>query len=143
MTAILSLLVVVEKLLQRYTELEVRDCAGLLRLGGDCRIAELNVDPGSWCDGRTLEEGQPAEEGVLVRGIATADGDWFGTPAGDTRLGSDDTLVVDGRTEAIRALQQRRKGAEAEREHVEAVGRQGKVAARERQEKATERSNGH
>jgi hypothetical protein len=123
----------VERLLGRYSELDVRDYASLLRLGGDYRIAELPVQSGSSLDGRALEEARPAEEGVLVLGVATPGGDWFGTPAGDTRLDAGDTLMVYGRAEAIRALQQRRKGAAADREHAAAVGRQDRIAAGERE----------
>lgn len=122
----------IERLLERYTHLEVRDYASLLRLGGDYRIAELAVDRGSWLDGSSLEEARPAAEGVLVLGIASPTGEWFGTPAGDTRLGPEDTLVVYGRSDVIRRLQERRGGREAEREHVEAVGRQHRAAQDER-----------
>lgn len=122
----------VERLLERYSELEVRDYASLLRLGGDYRIAELAVTPGSWLDGQSLEEARPAEEGVLVLGVASPNGDWLGTPAGDTRLGPEDTLVVYGRSDVIRRLQERGGGREAEREHAEAVGRQDRVAKGER-----------
>lgn len=55
--------------------------------------------PGSWLDGRALEEARPAEEGVPVLGIASPNGDWFGTPAGHTRLAPEDTRVVYGRSE--------------------------------------------
>ncbi|AGA90187.1 hypothetical protein Thimo_1393 [Thioflavicoccus mobilis 8321] len=128
----------VERLLARYTQLDVRDYAGLLRLGGDYRIVELAVEADGWLDGRTLAEARPAAEGVLVLGVSSPGGEWLGTPGGETRVGAGDTLVVYGRTEAIESLQQRRKGARAEREHAEAVGKQGEVAARERREREVE-----
>lgn len=126
----------VERLLSRYTDLEVHDYAGLLHLGGDYRIAELAVEPDGWLDGRSLGQARPAEEGVLVLGVASPNGDWLGTPGQDTELAAGDTLVVYGRTEAIRLLQRRRKGAGAERDHGEAVGKQREVAARERGERS-------
>jgi hypothetical protein len=132
----------VEWLLQRYTRLDVHDYAGLLRLGGDYRIAELGVERGSWLDGRTLEEARPADEGVLVLGVSSPDGEWFGTPSGDTRFRAEDTLVVYGRAEAIEALQRRRKGPEADRDFRDAVGKQGRIAARERRQQRGELSNG-
>nr|WP_242463849.1 TrkA C-terminal domain-containing protein [Thiococcus pfennigii] len=128
----------VERLLARYTQLDVRDYAGLLRLGGDYRIVELAVEADGWLDGRTLAEARPAAEGVLVLGVSSPGGEWLGTPGGETRVVAGDTLVVYGRTEAIESLQQRRKGARAEREHAEAVGKQGEVAARERREREVE-----
>jgi hypothetical protein len=126
---------VVDRLLERWTDLDVRDYAGLLRLGGNYRIAELRVEPGGWLDGRTLEDAQTDAEGVLVLGIASEDGEWLGTPGADTQPGAGDTLVVYGRTEAIRDLQNRRRGLRAEREHAEAVSKQNAVADQERRER--------
>jgi hypothetical protein len=117
----------VERMLDRYTELEIRDYAGLLRLGGDYRIAELLVEEGGWLAGRSLAEARPAAEGILVLGINESSGCWFGTPDGDTRLGAGDTLVVYGRTEAIKALRQRRRGEEAAREQQEAIAMQDQI----------------
>jgi len=131
---------VVGWMLDRYTELQARDYDSLLRLGGDYRIAELGIEPGSWLDGRTLAEARPQKEGVLVLGIASEEGEWFGTPAGDTRLGVGETLVVYGRAEAIQGLEQRRK--EADREHDEAVGKQKQIAMRERTEQRLEKNHG-
>lgn len=126
----------VERLLSRYTDLEVHDYAGLLHLGGDYRIAELAVEPGGWLDGFTLGHARPAAEGVLVLGVASPNGDWLGTPGQETELEAGDTLVVYGRAEAIRALQRRRKGQGADRDHEQAVGKQNEVAARERAQRS-------
>lgn len=125
----------VERMLARYTRLDVRDYADLLHIGGDYRIAELAVEPGSWLDGRTLAEARPAAEGVLVLGVSSPYGEWLGTPGGDTKVGAGDTLVVYGRTDAIDSLQRRPSGAEAEQARAEAVDKQGEVAARERRER--------
>ena len=125
---------IVERLLNRYTDLEIRDYAGLLRLGGDYRIAELLVEADGWLAGRSLAEARPAAEGILVLGINQSSGRWFGSPDGDTRLGAGDTLVVYGRTEAIEALQRRRRGQMAAREREEAIVTQDRVSARERME---------
>jgi hypothetical protein len=125
---------IVERLLNRYTDLEIRDYAGLLRLGGNYRIAEILVAPDSWLAGRSLAEARPAAEGILVLGIDRSSGLWFGTPDGDTELDAGDTLVVYGRTEAIEALQQRRRGQEAVQEQEEAIATQDQVSARERME---------
>jgi hypothetical protein len=127
-------------LLDRYTELQVRDYDSLLRLGGDYRIAELGIKPESWLDGRTLAEVRPQEEGVLVLGVAPGEGEWFGTSAGDTRPSAGETLVVYGRAEAIQGVEQRRQ--EADRDHDEAVEKQKNVAMRERSEQRLEKNHG-
>jgi hypothetical protein len=127
-------------MLDRYTELEVRDYGSLLRLGGDYRIAELGIEPGSWLAGRTLEQARPNEEGVLVLGVVSPKGEWFGTPDGDTLLEGGQTLVVYGRADAIQDLEQRRK--EGDRDHDQAVGKQKRVAERERSKQKSENHHG-
>jgi hypothetical protein len=123
---------VVDRWLSRHTDLDVRDYAGLLHLSGDYRIVELAVEEGGWLDGRTLAEAQPAEEGLLVLGVATKAGDWLGTPGGDTRLRAGDTLVVYGRTTVIQTVEQRRGDWAGVREHARAVADQDRVAKEER-----------
>jgi NhaP-type Na+/H+ and K+/H+ antiporter len=120
----------VDRALKRFTRLDVQDYEGLLHLAGDYRIMEMAVEPGTWLEGRALSDLRPADEGVLVLGIVTRDGDWLGTPAGDTRPRAGDTLVVYGRTRAIRELTERHAGDE--RGHREAVATQDRVAAGER-----------
>jgi hypothetical protein len=122
----------VDRALKRFTRLDVSDYEGLLHLAGDYRIVEVQVQPGGWLEDRPLSELRPAREGVLVLGILTNDGEWLGTPAGDTRPQGGDTLVVYGRTAAIRELTERRAGDEPG--HREAVAEQDRVAERERRE---------
>jgi uncharacterized protein with PhoU and TrkA domain len=69
---------------------------------------------------------------VLVLGILTGGGAWLGTPAGDTRPEGGDTLVVYGRTQAIRELTERRAGDAYA--HRKAVDDQHRVAAQERRQ---------
>jgi hypothetical protein len=120
----------IERALQRFTHLDVSDYEGLLHLAGDYRIVEMPVEPNGWVDGQALGELRPADEGILVLAMVTADGDWIGTPAGDTRPRSGDTLIVYGRSSAIQGLTTRRAGDE--RGHAEAVADQGLVADTER-----------
>jgi uncharacterized membrane protein YbhN (UPF0104 family) len=122
----------VDRALQRFTRLDVQDYEGLLHLAGDYRIVEMPVEPGSWVEDRPLSALRPADEGVLVLGILTAAGEWLGTPAGDTRPAGGDTLVVYGRTQAIRELTERRAGDDDA--HQKAVEDQDRVAAQERRQ---------
>jgi hypothetical protein len=122
----------VDRALKRFTTLDVSDYEGLLHLAGDYRIAEVQVQPGGWLEDRPLRELRPADEGVLVLGILTADGDWLGTPAGDTRPAAGATLIVYGRTAAIRELTQRRAGDETG--HRQAKAEHDRVAQRERRD---------
>lgn len=118
--------------LKRFTRLDVSDYEGLLHLAGDYRIVEVPVQLGDWLDDRPLRELRPADEGVLVLGILSRDGDWMGTPGGDTRPEDGDTLVVYGRTHAIRQLTERRAGDV--QDHQRAVADQARVTEQERAE---------
>lgn len=120
----------VERALKRFTDLDVKDYEGLLHLAGDYRIAEIPVESGGWLDGRPLRELRPADEGILVLGILTGHGEWLGTPDGDSCPEGGDTLVVYGRTAAIRALSERRTGDATA--HRAAVAEQDRVASQER-----------
>ncbi|EGV30815.1 TrkA-C domain protein [Thiorhodococcus drewsii AZ1] len=121
---------IVDRALSRFTRLDVSDYEGLLHLAGDYKIVELAVEDGSWLDGQPLRALRPAEEGVMVLGIAKPNGEWLGTPGGDTVARSGDRLIVYGRTEAIRELEERRAGDD--RAHAEAVDEQRRVAEAER-----------
>lgn len=123
---------VVDRWLARWTDLDVRDYSGLLHLAGDYRIVELAIGRDGWLDGRTLADARPAQEGVLVLGVASPDGGWLGTPRGDTRIRAGDVLVVYGRTAAVEALELRHR--DARRDHDAAVGEQARIEARERAE---------
>ena len=122
----------VDRALQRFTHLDVGDYEGLLHLAGDYRIVEVQVEAGGWLEDRPLGDLRPGDEGVLVLGVVTTDGEWLGTPAADIRPRQGDTLIVYGRTSAIRNLTQRRAGDQ--RAHRDAVAEQARIAEQERRE---------
>jgi hypothetical protein len=97
----------IDAALARWTDLDVRDYADLLRLTGDFAVAELVVEPGDWLADRTLSELQLRDEGVVVLGITRADGGWVGAADGHTALYAGDVLVVYGREERIAELDER------------------------------------
>ena len=118
--------------LARYTRLEVRDYASVLRLAGEYRIAELQIEPGDWLADRTLAAAGIRDEGVVVLGITRADGTYIGAPTADTHLRAEDTLLVYGRVGALGALDERRADRGAGREHAAAVAEQRRIEADER-----------
>ncbi|MBK5969390.1 MULTISPECIES: TrkA C-terminal domain-containing protein [Thiorhodovibrio] len=123
---------IVDRALRRFTHIDVSDYEGLLHLAGDYKIVELAVEDGSWLDGQPLRALRPAEEGILVLGLAKFNGEWFGTPGGDTVAQSGDQLIVYGRTETIRKLEARRAGDDWA--HAEAVDEQRRIAGAERRD---------
>lgn len=128
----------IDRALNRFTRLDVSDYEGLLHLAGDYKIVELAVADGSWLDGQPLRALRPAEEGVMVLGIAKPSGEWLGTPGGDTVARSGDRLIAYGRTEVIRELEERRAGDN--RGHDAAVDEQRRVASSERKDAEHDRA---
>lgn len=107
--------------LKRYTDLEVRDYASLLHIGGDYVITELAVTGGSWLADRTLEELALRKEQIIVLGVARANGTYMGVPTGATRVAVGDTLVLYSRTGQLAELDARRAGTSGDMAHSRAV----------------------
>lgn len=111
----------IARLLDRYTELEIRDYASLLELGGDYRISELAVREDDWISGRTLAQLALRDEGVIVLGIRRGDGTYLGAPDGTTVPRPGDTLMLYGADETLADLDERRRGTGGELRHVDRV----------------------
>lgn len=120
---------IIRRLLTRWTDIPLRDYAGLLELDGGYRVLELAVRPGDWVADSTLAELELRDEGIAILGIRRRDGRWVGTPAGDTEIGHGDTLVVYGREESVCELDGRRAGPEGDARHRRArAGHEGSRA---------------
>lgn len=97
--------------LKRFTDLDVQDYAGLLRLAGDYTISEVHVSAdGDWLADRTLVSLKLPEEGVLCLGIQRDGDTYLGAPRGSTRVLPGDTLVLYGRAGTLRDIASRAKG---------------------------------
>jgi MFS family permease len=109
--------------LGRYTSIDVHYYANLLHLGGDYVITELPVQEEHWLADRSLVELDLRREGIIVLGIAQADGTYLGVPKRGTVLRVGDTLVIYSRAGRIDELDQRRRGRAGDRDRAEAVER--------------------
>jgi K+/H+ antiporter YhaU regulatory subunit KhtT len=121
----------IDAALHRWTDLEVRDYADLLRLTGDFAVVELQVDDRDWLAENALGELHLRDEGVVVLGITRAGGAWVGAPDGDTILHAGDVLVVYGREDRVCELDDRRGGATGDAAHAAAVAEQERLEAEE------------
>ena len=121
----------IDKALKRYTSLEIRDFASLLGLSGDYRIVEILVDPNHWLSNRTLAESRLRDEGILVLAIQHSDGEFVGAPVKNTTIQPEDSLILYGHVDAMKALNDRPQGRRGNAEHDAAVGKQ---QSRERRE---------
>jgi len=126
--------------LRKYTNVEVRDYASLLRLSDDFAVSEMCVEEGDWVVGNSLAELDLHVEGITVLGIERSDGGYVAVPTGDTRIVSGDVLLLYGRAEAIDALNNRPKGSAGDKLHRDAVRREAeRLRQQERAEQRRER----
>ena len=126
----------IDAALERWTDLDVRDYADLLRLSGDWSVAELHVEDDDWLAECALGELHLRDEGVIVLGITRPGGDWLGAPDGDTVLHAGDVLVVYGREDRVCELDDRRGGATGDAAHAAAVADQERLEAEEEEREA-------
>lgn len=101
-------------------DLQLRDYAGLLKVGADYDIGELHVREGDWIAGRSLGQVGLRDEGVIVLGI-DRNGEYMGTPDGQATAEPGDTLIVYGRESVLSELDERRSGMSGELSHVDRV----------------------
>jgi len=117
--------------LRRWTDLDARDYAGLLHLGGDYVVTELEVESDDWLADRDLNTLALRKEGVIVLGVHRPDGTYLGVPHGETQIEARDVLLLYSRRETVAELDRRRRGAAGDRAHRAAIEEQARV---ERQE---------
>ena len=115
------LIQLINYMLTRFTDLDVQDYASLLRLSGDYIVTEMQVQPGDWLVGSTLEQLRLADEGLLVLGINRPNGLYEGTPHGSARIEEFDTIIIYGRSASIERLDNRPSGAEGDADRLDAV----------------------
>ncbi|HAW32267.1 MAG TPA: potassium transporter TrkA [Planctomycetaceae bacterium] len=115
---------VIQNALQRWTDLEIRDYAGLLHLTGDYLVVELNVNPDGWLADKKLTELKLDSEGILVLGIEKPDTSYVGAPRGGTLLEVNDRVLLYGKASVLKNLDERRSGAAGNWEHHKAVDEQ-------------------
>lgn len=113
--------VLIERGLNRYTRLNVRDYESLMQLAGDYRLVELGIGEQDWLAGKRLAEADLRSEGLIVLAVNHTSGEFVGVPHGDTLIEANDTLVLYGHLDSIKALDERRRSRLAEQSHREAT----------------------
>lgn len=108
----------IERLLRRFTDLDVRDYAGLLRLNENWVVGELEVEEGDWVCDVPISELRLPDEGVLVLGIERSDGRWVGAPKSEARLHAGDLVLLYGRKGTLTRLDERKRDADGEMDWV-------------------------
>ncbi len=114
----------IQRLLHDWTDLDTRDYASLLRLSGDYRIMELQIERGDWLADKSIASCKLRQEGVNILAVKRHNGDYVGVPHGQTTIRPDDVLILYGRAENLRELDKRRSDTAGDQAHDRAIDRQ-------------------
>lgn len=106
--------------LRKITHLDARDYVSLLQLQNGYAVTEMIVEDGDWLDQKSLREAALSREGLLVLGIQFQDGTYSGAPRAADTIHAGDTLILYGRIERLRELDQR-GATSGETAHQQAV----------------------
>lgn len=128
---------IIRRGLQRFTTLELRDYAGLLRLHEDWQISILEVGADTWLADRSLQELELDDEGVTILGIERNGKKFRGAPSGDTTLNAGDRLIVYGRAERLEELHDRDASNQAAHNQAKAEHKQKQSQEREEDDSAS------
>lgn len=123
----------INRALQKFTSLNVKDYVELLDLTGEYEVTVLKVTPGGWLDNKLLRELNLRQEGINLIGIRRHDGRYIGTPQGDTRIHSGDNLVIYGREKALKNLKKRKEDHQGQQQHQQAVKDQEKELQKQKE----------
>jgi hypothetical protein len=124
----------IDKLLNRYSKIDAIDYYSLLRLSGEFRISEVPIAKKHWLCDKKLHNAKLKDEGMIVLGISRKDGNFLGTPDGETYIREDDSLIIYGRASALNKLEKRLKGTRGNQEHKEMMSEQKTVEKKEKSE---------
>lgn len=105
---------VIERILLRVTDLEVRDYAALLHVRGHWGVVQVPVVEDGWLASRPLEALRLPEEGVVVLGVERSTGAWVGAPSTDLHLRGGDMVLLYGRRPMLDDLAARVAGEQGD-----------------------------
>lgn len=118
--------------MKKWTDLDVRDYASLLKLSGDYRVMELHVKEGDWLACKNINACRLPEEGIRVIGIYRSEGDYLGVPSSDTEIYPGDTVILYGRSDVLRDLDTRKADKRGEEAHQKAKHEQKRHAEKQK-----------
>lgn len=128
----------INRMLKRYTDLDIQDYASVLHLKDDYKISEKHIDAEDWMCNQTLLELDLRREGITILGVDRKDDRYYGSPDGDFKLLSDDVITIYGKSEGIRNLYNRKKGFKAEIDHQRYMKKEEKRQETQHQSEANE-----
>jgi hypothetical protein len=118
---------VIEAVLRRWSDLDANDYVRLLHISTVYAIAELEISPGEWLEGRKVGDLLLAKEGVVVLGLRRGRR-YQGAPGPGALMRAGDVIVVYGRSAALHELESRQAGISGDLAHQRAVDQQERIA---------------
>jgi uncharacterized protein with PhoU and TrkA domain len=85
---------------------------------------EIKIREGDWLDGKSLKDCYLNDEGALILGITRDDNSYVGVPNKDTDIYAGDTIIIYGRSEQLKELDERRDDLKGDQSHDRAVNQQ-------------------
>jgi K+/H+ antiporter YhaU regulatory subunit KhtT len=128
---------VINKILNKYSRLEVIDYASLLHLSGEFSISEIPIDMDHWLCDTELQNTRLRDEGLNVIALTRKDGSFIGNPRGRTVIKEGDSMIVYGRAEALKKMECRTKGKTGNKQHHKMMKEQKKVLENEEKKDIT------
>lgn len=114
----------INRALEKFTTVKVKDYVELLKLQDGYEITVLTIKEGDWLAGKKVEECDLRHEGINIIGIQRENGTYIGTPDGKSKIVPGDQLMLYGRIDSLRKLEQRKKDPTGDEEHKKAVEEQ-------------------
>lgn len=110
--------------LGRWTTLDTRDLASVLRFADDFGIVELRAQSSDWIVDRPLRDLHLPDEGVVILGLLRKGGEFVGVPRGQTSIHEGDTVVAYGRLHHLEELDNRMRDTLGDMAHEAGVREQ-------------------
>lgn len=124
----------IKKALKKFTSLKIRDYVELLDLTGEYEIIVIDVSEDDWMASKKVNTLQLWEEGINLIGIKRDDGNYIGTPQPETKIIAGDQLILYGRKNTLKNLEQRKQDLKGDQEHEQAVKEQSREKEKQQQQ---------
>ncbi|MBI6116387.1 TrkA C-terminal domain-containing protein [Salegentibacter maritimus] len=122
---------VINRMLKKYTDINVQDYAAVLHLHDNYHVSEMRVEKDSWLANKTLIELDLRKEGITVLGIDRKGEGYLGSPTGNSKILPLDVITVYGKAEVFESIYKRSRDIGGEIQHQKFVE---KEADRKQQE---------
>ncbi len=117
---------IINRMLKKYSNLDILDYAEVLHLKDDYRISEKKIGAEDWMANKTLKDLNLRHEGITVLGIDRKNRNYIGSPTGSFDIQPDDVVTLYGKAEVIKNIYARKNDFQASVSHEEFVTRENK-----------------